>query len=362
MSTDLFAHKAGSYEQDPLRVVNVDRIADAIVETVRLERSQRLMDFGSGTGLLLARIAPHVGAITAVDVSPAMNAELEAKRAQIACELELLAVDLETTRLPRRFDGIVSSMTMHHIRDVDAMFRTFHALLRAGGFVAIADLEEEDGSFHGEEPGVFHLGFSHAAIAAAAERAGFGAVQVRTVSAVSKPGRDYPVLLLTARAGGGVEDAAEALRILPDDLSGAAIRALLEEHLADMRRISPPESVHALDVEGLRRACVGFWTVCDAAGGLLGCGALREVDSGHGEIKSMRTATAHRGRGVAAAMLSHLIAEARRRGYARLSLETGSQPEFEPARRLYRRFGFTVCEPFDAYVNDPNSVFMTRAL
>lgn len=149
------------------------------------------------------------------------------------------------------------------------------------------------------------------------------------------------------------------LIIRVDDLAGPEIHALLEEHLRDMHRISPRESVHALDLDGLRQPGITFWTVwsgCD----LLGCGALRELDTRHGEVKSMRTATAHRRRGVARAMLLHVIDEATRRGYERLSLETGSQPAFEPARRLYASFGFEFCGPFEGYVEDPNSVFMTR--
>jgi putative acetyltransferase len=146
-----------------------------------------------------------------------------------------------------------------------------------------------------------------------------------------------------------------------DDLSGPEIRALLEEHLRGMRSLSPPESVHALDIEGLRRPEITFWTVW-GGGELLGCGALKELDPKHAEIKSMRTAAAHLRKGVAAHLLEHILGEAARRGYARLSLETGSQEGFEPARRLYARFGFTYCGPFADYVEDPNSVFMTREL
>lgn len=144
-----------------------------------------------------------------------------------------------------------------------------------------------------------------------------------------------------------------------DDLAGPEIRALLEEHLADMRAISPPESVHALDLDGLRRPEITFWTAW-SGNALLGCGALKELSPDHGEVKSMRTARAHRRSGVARAMLAHIVAEARRRGYERLSLETGSMAEFAPARALYERFGFGYCGPFAGYVDDPNSVFMTR--
>ena len=144
-----------------------------------------------------------------------------------------------------------------------------------------------------------------------------------------------------------------------DDLAGPEIRALLEEHLADMHAISPPESAHALDLDGLRRPEITFWTAW-SGNALLGCGALKELSPDHGEVKSMRTARAHRRGGVARAMLAHIVAAARRRGYQRLSLETGSMAEFAPARSLYERFGFRYCEPFAGYVDDPNSVFMTR--
>jgi putative acetyltransferase len=149
--------------------------------------------------------------------------------------------------------------------------------------------------------------------------------------------------------------------IRPDDLTGPEIRALLAEHLEDMARHSPPESIHALDLEALRRPDITFWTVWED-GRLLGCGALREQDGRHGEVKSMRTARGHLRKGVARALLVHILAEARRRGYARLSLETGSAAAFGPAHRLYAGFGFTPCAPFAAYVEDPHSVFMTLEL
>ena len=151
------------------------------------------------------------------------------------------------------------------------------------------------------------------------------------------------------------------MQIRVDDLAGGEIRALLAEHLHDMQRLSPPESIHALDLAALRRPEITFWTVWSRQE-LLGCGALKELTAAHGEVKSMRTASTHRRRGVARAMLQHIIAEARRRSYARLSLETGSMSAFEPARRLYESFGFTACSPFADYTADANSVFFTRTL
>lgn len=146
-----------------------------------------------------------------------------------------------------------------------------------------------------------------------------------------------------------------------DDLRGPEIEALLEEHLRDMRSVSPPDSTHALDLEGLRRAEITFWTAWKA-GRLLGCCALRELDAAHGEVKSMRVARDQRGKGIGARLVVHLIEVAKTRGYSRLSLETGAMPFFAPARRLYQRHGFVECEPFGAYCPDRNSVFMTRLL
>ncbi len=198
MTIDRFATKASTYEQNPNRVDNVANIADGIVNAVQLDKSMHLIDFGAGTGLLLERIAPHVGKITAVDVSSSMIAQLEAKREKLGCELGIAQTDLETSDLSGEFDGIISSMTMHHIRNIDAMFGKFHALVKKGGFIAISDLDSEDGSFHTEDAGVFHNGFDRDEFAKAAMATGFEKVQVSPVSVVSKPHRDFSVFLLTA--------------------------------------------------------------------------------------------------------------------------------------------------------------------
>jgi putative acetyltransferase len=151
------------------------------------------------------------------------------------------------------------------------------------------------------------------------------------------------------------------MKIVVDDLSGPEIRALLQEHLDEMRSISPPESVHALDLDGLRKPEITFWTVHDA-GRLVGCGALKELDPSSGELKSMRTARAATRRGVAATLLTHIVGEARRRRYDRLYLETGAEEFFAPARALYTRFGFRPTRPFADYTDDPHSVYLTREL
>ena len=151
------------------------------------------------------------------------------------------------------------------------------------------------------------------------------------------------------------------MEIRADDLSGPEIRALLAEHLDSMHQLSPPESVHALDLSALRNPDITFWTIW-SSDELLGCGALKELSESHGEVKSMRTVSAHRREGVASAMLKHILVEAEKRSYHRVSLETGSAPDFAPARSLYESFGFTYCPPFGDYVDDPNSVFMTLQL
>jgi putative acetyltransferase len=151
------------------------------------------------------------------------------------------------------------------------------------------------------------------------------------------------------------------MRIDVDDPARPDVQALLDEHLRDMYSLSPPESVHALDVGKLKTPDVTFWSIREG-GVLLGCGALKEIDSEHGEIKSMRTPTSLRRRGAGRALLQHIIAVGRARGYKRLSLETGSPSAFLPARRLYESFGFSYCEPFGEYELDPYSVFMTLRL
>jgi putative acetyltransferase len=151
------------------------------------------------------------------------------------------------------------------------------------------------------------------------------------------------------------------MEIRVDDLTSPHVIQLLREHLQDMTRHSPPESIHALDLGALRKPEITFWSVWQDDT-LMGCGALKQLDATHGEIKSMRTAAAYLRQGVAATMLRYVIEEAQRRGYRRLSLETGAMQAFAPARRLYTGFGFERCDPFADYVEDPYSVFMTKTL
>ena len=152
-----------------------------------------------------------------------------------------------------------------------------------------------------------------------------------------------------------------AMEIRSGGLDSPEVAALLGEHLRDMHRHTPPESIHALDLDSLRRPEITFWSAW-SDGDLMGCGALKELDALHGEIKSMRTAAAQLRKGVAARMLEHIVAEAGRRGYRRVSLETGATAAFAPARRLYQAFGFRLCPPFADYTLDPHSIYMTLEL
>ena len=151
------------------------------------------------------------------------------------------------------------------------------------------------------------------------------------------------------------------MKIELDNLTRPEIHALLNEHLRSMHALSPPGSVHALDLDALRRPEITFWSAWDG-GLLLGCGALMELGTTHGEVKSMRTPDARRRTGAGRALLMHIIEVARQRGYERLSLETGSMASFAPAHRLYASAGFVDTGPFGHYVADPNSRFMTLLL
>lgn len=149
--------------------------------------------------------------------------------------------------------------------------------------------------------------------------------------------------------------------IAPDDPRSDDVRALLEAHLALMRATSRPEDVHALDVDALCSPSISFFGYRDGTE-LLAVGALKQLDDRHGELKSMHTAEAARGRGIGALMVEHLLTTARLRALQRVSLETGSMDAFLPARRLYARFGFSECGPFGDYPPSPNSTFMTLDL
>ncbi|TDC55465.1 GNAT family N-acetyltransferase [Actinomadura sp. KC345] len=151
------------------------------------------------------------------------------------------------------------------------------------------------------------------------------------------------------------------MNIVVDDLSRPEIAAFLNDHVREMRAITPLESKHALDLDALREPEVTFWSVMDGQS-VVGCGAIKKLDAFHAELKSMRTAPTRKRSGIASSLMEHILTETKRMGFTQLSLETGSAEFFLPARKLYERFGFTYCAPFADYKPDPNSVFMTRPL
>jgi len=150
-------------------------------------------------------------------------------------------------------------------------------------------------------------------------------------------------------------------KIKLDDLTGTEIFDLLQEHLGDMQATSPPESKHALDLAALKDSSIKFWTIWEGDS-LAGCGAYKIIDVKHAEIKSMRTSSNYKNKGVASTLLVHIIEQAKLSGFERLSLETGSMDYFVPAHRLYKKHGFNFCGPFADYKDDPNSKFMSLDL
>ena len=170
---DYFLEKAKDYDTHKPRTENVENIAHGILKESFFSKEMSVMDFGSGTGLLLSEIAPYVKTITAVDISASMNEVLRSKKDTIKCELELIETDLTKETINKSFDAIVSSMTIHHIKNVLELFKKFYSLLNKNGFIAIADLDLEDGSFHTTDTGVFHFGFDREEFLNTAKKAGF---------------------------------------------------------------------------------------------------------------------------------------------------------------------------------------------
>jgi cyclopropane fatty-acyl-phospholipid synthase-like methyltransferase len=197
LGKDYFEIKAISYDSDAKRVSNVDNIANSILRTIPFNKNMHIMDFGSGTGLLLERVAPFVKKITAVDVSESMTKQLSEKIKNLNCEVEILQLDLTKTKLDMKFDGIISSLTMHHIEDTQTMFNDFYTMLNDNCIIAIADLDIENGSFHTDDTGVFHFGFDRTVFQDKAIAAGFKNVKITTASIDEKPQGKYPVFLLT---------------------------------------------------------------------------------------------------------------------------------------------------------------------
>ena len=194
---DHFEHKSKSWDMNSKRVTNAKNIADLIVKNIKLDNSMELMDFGAGTGLLSYCIAPYVSKIVAVDNSPSMLMEFKNKCDAFSCVTEVIEKDLSHETLERKFDGIISSMTIHHLEDINALFSKFYTMLDSNGFIAIADLDEEDGSFHDDNTGVYHYGFDRELLENIALEIGFKDIKFDLANTIRKPDREFTVFLMT---------------------------------------------------------------------------------------------------------------------------------------------------------------------
>jgi len=186
MEKDLFAHKSKNWDKKSRRVQNAQSIAKIISDEVNLNKDMTLMDFGAGTGLLSYFLSEYVGKIVAVDNSPSMLETLKEKIDLFECEIEIKQMDLTKESLNMKFDGITSSMTLHHIKDIEDIFKKMYEMLKEDGFIALSDLESEDGTFHSDNEGVFHFGFDKDKLIDIAKRVGFRDITFLRVNTIKK--------------------------------------------------------------------------------------------------------------------------------------------------------------------------------
>ena len=198
MATDHFEHKSKSWDMNSKRVQNAKGIAEHIIQNITLDANMKIMDFGAGTGLLSYFIAPHVHTIVAVDNSPSMLEKFREKSSEFECQTEVLELDLSQTDIDEQYDGIISSMTIHHLEDTKALFQKFYSMLPENGFIALADLDSEDGSFHSDNAGVFHYGFERETLKGIAQEVGFKNIRFELASTINKPHATFTVFLLLA--------------------------------------------------------------------------------------------------------------------------------------------------------------------
>jgi len=197
-STDHFKNKSKSWDMSSMRVQNAKSIADLIVKNIEFSETMEVMDLGAGTGLLSYFIAPYVSKIVAVDNSPSMLKEFKKKSSEFDSDTEVIEADISKDDINRTFDGIISSMTIHHVEDIKALFSKLYMMLNEKGFIAIADLDTEDGSFHSDNTGVFHHGFDRKMLESVANEAGFKEIRFDLASTISKPQATFTVFLMTA--------------------------------------------------------------------------------------------------------------------------------------------------------------------
>lgn len=181
------------------RVQNAKSIAHLIIDNIELSSKMRVMDFGAGTGLLSYFISPYIDTIIAVDNSPSMLKEFKEKAHEFESNTEILELDLTQTEINQTFDGIISSMTIHHIEDTKALFEKFYKMLNVDGFIAIADLDSENGTFHSDNRGVFHFGFKRKELKEIAKEVGFKDIRFKLASTIKKPHQEFTVFLMLAK-------------------------------------------------------------------------------------------------------------------------------------------------------------------
>lgn len=194
---DHFKHKAGDWDKGDIRVNNARTIADAIANKINLHQEMEVIDFGVGTGLLGFEIAKAVKKVYGVDMSASMLEKLKAKNSD-TLSIEPILQDIIKEPFKKTFDGLVSSMTLHHVEDLKAFFTTIYNNLKEGGFIAIADLEKEDGTFHTDNEDVHHFGFSEEQLGEIVSACGFKNVAFENINTINKPHKDFGIFLLTA--------------------------------------------------------------------------------------------------------------------------------------------------------------------
>jgi 2-polyprenyl-3-methyl-5-hydroxy-6-metoxy-1,4-benzoquinol methylase len=198
MRQDYFADKSKSWDMNSKRVQNAKSIAELIAQKIALSSEMRVMDFGAGTGLLSYFIAPKVDTIVAVDNSPSMLEKFKEKSSLFESKTEILEIDLSRETIDDSFDGVISSMTIHHLEDTQKLFEKLYKMVNVGGFIAIADLNREDGSFHSNNEGVFHFGFEQEALEKIAKNVGFINIEFELASTITKPHQTFTIFLMTA--------------------------------------------------------------------------------------------------------------------------------------------------------------------
>ncbi|CUV65568.1 putative methyltransferase [Sulfurovum sp. enrichment culture clone C5] len=195
---DLFEKKSKNWDMSSTRVKNAKEIADVILKNISIQKEMVLADFGAGTGLLTYFLAPNISKIVAIDNSKSMLDEFLAKQNEFLCDTEVIYGDISECGNDLKFDGVVSSMTIHHVENIKELFLKLFNMVNSGGFIAIADLDSEDGTFHGDNTGVFHFGFDRGELEAIAKEVGFDDIKFETANIIEKPNGAFTVFAMTA--------------------------------------------------------------------------------------------------------------------------------------------------------------------